>query len=190
MPLAVKCSSSWRTPSTSATADAGGVQQLAGPAGWRVELAGIGPAVVERGQKRLPRDGMQRHRGGGVEVDSHPRNAIATRTRPPQAGRTTHGRVRSPALVRLAVRRSGDGLHGAAKEAGAGGLKRFEPRARRRARRLGRRGDDPARRVLRRTARSPGSVGRRASPSRATACMTCGSGPWSRRSSSVSSCGA
>ena len=46
----------------------GRVEQLAGPAGLRVELARVGPAVVQRGGQRLARDRVQRGGAGRVEV--------------------------------------------------------------------------------------------------------------------------
>ncbi|GAB3941796.1 hypothetical protein GCM10027614_27760 [Micromonospora vulcania] len=48
---------------------AGGVEQLPGPTGLGVELAGIGPAVLEGGQQGLPGDRMQRRGGRRVQVD-------------------------------------------------------------------------------------------------------------------------
>jgi hypothetical protein len=44
------------------------VEELAGPAARRVELARVGPAILLRGLQRLPCRGMQRRAGSRVEV--------------------------------------------------------------------------------------------------------------------------
>src|SRR5574342_610347 len=52
------------------------VKELACPAGLRIELLRVGPAILERGEQRLPGSGMHRGRGGRVEVARmrHPPN--------------------------------------------------------------------------------------------------------------------
>ena len=179
-------SSSGRTPSTSATAARAASSSWRARRAWRVELAGVGPAVVERGQ-RAPAAQRDAAASRWRRRSRHP---PAQRYRDPD---TTDPKPGGPRMVeyarqrwsRLAVREHpADGLHGAAKEAGAGGRKRFEPRARRRARRLGRRGDDPARRVLRRRrVRWLRLAEGRHHPAGRPDVSTCGSAPWSPRSS-------
>ena len=84
-----KVSSSGRTPSTSAIASRARVEQLPGPAGRRVELGRVGPAVVERGQQRLrarPDAAAPRSPRPEVRPGLRSRTARIARYRPPRSG--------------------------------------------------------------------------------------------------------
>ena len=87
-----------RTPRPSASASRAPVEQQPGPPAGAVQLGGVGPAVVERGEQRGPGGRVQRHAGGRVQE---------------HRGGCGRGRVRARATLghRRGLRPSRNGLH-------------------------------------------------------------------------------
>ena len=73
VPFAAKLTSSGRAPIDVGDRLAGGVEQQPGAAAGAVEPGRIGPAVVKRGEQRLPRDRVQRRTRCRVEDSRHAR---------------------------------------------------------------------------------------------------------------------